>query len=95
MSEVVRDHRRPSLWTSAGALAVWSLAGCTPLVWGGTYHAVEKSPTAITVEYEDSFTDRDTILVYAADHCRRYAKRAALADVDRNPRTELLRFECR
>lgn len=65
MSEVVRDRRHPPFRTPsfraiAGALAIWFLAGCTPLVWGGTYHAVEKSPTAITVEYEDSFTDRDS-----------------------------------
>lgn len=40
-------------------------------------------------------TNRNTILVYAAEHCSHYAKQAALADIDRNPRTELLRFECR
>ncbi|WP_448192470.1 hypothetical protein [Azospirillum sp. sgz301742] len=87
MSEVARGV--------AGALAVWFLAGCTPLVWGGTYHAVETSPTAITVEYEQTLTDRDSILVYAADHCRRYAKHASLADVDRSPTADRLRFECR
>lgn len=86
---------RPFAAAVLAPLVLGSLTACTPLVWGGTYHAVEKSPQSITVEYENSLTSRDTILVYATEHCGRYAKRAALADVDRNPRTELMRFECR
>ncbi|PWC44871.1 hypothetical protein [Azospirillum sp. TSO22-1] len=89
------DSNRTLATTVLAPLVLGSLAACTPLVWGGTYHAVEKSPQSITVEYENSLTSRDTVLVYASEHCGRYAKRAALADIDRNPRTELLRFECR